>query len=218
MRRWRVNQTRDIYLEAAGAALSLLQNAETSARWRDESVLEGMTVGVLASHLARSILQVGWFLDGDFTGRQPPVSATLYYARLTDTSSRSSALNTGVEQRSSETAARGPATIADEAGDALKVLEARLRTEPSDRRVAVGHRPGEELLLDEYLRTRLVELAVHTEDLALSVDMDYAAPARAVAAAVDLLVEAARARHGDLAVLHSLARRERDNAQAFRML
>lgn len=213
-----MDQIRDIYLEAAEAALSLLQNEQTSFRWRDESVLEGMTVGVLASHLARSILQVGWFLDGDLTGQQSPVSATIYYARLTDTSSRSSALNAGVEQRSAESAARGFALIADEAGDALKELQTRLTTEPADRRVAVAHRPGEELLLDEYLRTRLVELAVHTEDLALSVDVDCAAPPRAVAAAVDLLVDAARARHGDLAVLHALSRRERDDAQALRVL
>lgn len=60
--------------------------------------------------------------------------------------------------------------------------------------------------------------AVHTEDLALSVDVDCATSPRAVAAAVDLLVVAGRARHGDLAVLQSLSRRERDDARALRVL
>ncbi|MFD8120997.1 hypothetical protein ACFV3T_07820 [Streptomyces albidoflavus] len=35
--------------------------------------------------------------------------------------------------------------------------------------MAVLHRPGEEMLLDSYLENRCVELAVHLEDLALSV-------------------------------------------------
>lgn len=181
-----MNQTREIYLDAAEAALSLRENENTSIRWDQESVLGGMIVGVLPSHLARSILQVGRFLDGELTGLQSPVSATTYYTRLTDTSSRFSALNTGIEERSADTAARGPAAAAD-TGAALKDLEERLGTEPADRRVAVAHRPGEELHLDEFLRTRLVELAVHTDGLALSVDVECAAPPRAIAAAIDYL-------------------------------
>ncbi|MET4705967.1 maleylpyruvate isomerase N-terminal domain-containing protein [Frigoribacterium sp. UYMn621] len=218
LRKWLMDHSRSIYLEAAHTALKLLQSDETAARWNDDSVLGGMTVGVLASYLARSILQVGWFLDGDLTGQQPPFSATIYYARLSDTSSRTSALNAGVEQRSAETAMRGPEAIADETRIALQVLETCLSVEPADRRVAIAHRPGEELLLDEYLCTRLVEIAVHTEDLALSIDADCVAPPCAVTAAVDLLLDAARIRHGDTSVLHALARRERDDKNALRVL
>jgi hypothetical protein len=213
-----MNTTRATYLEAAQAAVKLLQSDETAARWHDDSVLRGMTVGVLASHLARSILQVGWFLDGDLTGQQPPVSATIYYARLSDTTSRTAPLNAGIEQRSAETAARGPQAIVNEASAALQQLHTRLSMEPVERRVAIAHRPGEELLLDEYLRTRLVEIAVHTEDLALSIGADCTVPPRAVTAAVDLLLDAARSRHGDLSVLHALARRERDDKNALRVL
>ncbi|MGW0855449.1 hypothetical protein [Streptomyces sp. NPDC002690] len=82
----------------------------------------------------------------------------------------------------------------------------------------VLHRPGEEMLLDGYLRTRCVELAVHLEDLALSVDAPHRVPGAALAIAVDVLVAAARDRHGDQAVLHALARRERDDAEALRVL
>jgi len=184
-----MHHTRAIYLEAAQTAVNLLQTDRTVGRWNDDSVLSGMTIGFLASHLARSILQVGWFLDGDLTGQEPLVSATRYYARLSETPNRTSPLNAGIEQRSAETAAQGPEAIADDASTALRELRTRLSIEPADRRVAIAHRPGEELFLDEYLRTRLVEIAVHTEDLALSISMDCAAPPRAVAAAVDLLLE-----------------------------
>jgi hypothetical protein len=146
------------------------------------------------------------------------VSAVTYYARLADTDSRASALNTGVERRSAETAEQGATQVAREAQIALDELRVRLPKEPSDRRVAVAHRPGEELWLDEYLLTRLVEIAIHTEDLALSVGVDVRAPEPAVSAAIELLFAAARERHGDESVLRALARRERDPVEALRVL
>ncbi|MBC7762607.1 MAG: hypothetical protein H7201_12605 [Candidatus Saccharibacteria bacterium] len=84
--------------------------------------------------------------------------------------------------------------------------------------MAVAHRPGEEIYLDEYLRTRLVELAIHIEDLALSINVTATVPMAAVAAAVDVLVAVARERHGDIAVLRALSRRERDTVMALRVL
>jgi hypothetical protein len=84
----------------------------------------------------------------------------------------------------------------------------------------IAHRPGEELLLDEYLRICLVEIAVHTEDLALSAGVGVAvrSPGSAVSVAINLLVVVGRKRHGDEAVLRALARRERDPVQALRVL
>ena len=213
-----VNRTRETYLFAADAAVAIVADDSTAARWSKESVLSGMSVGVLAAHLARSVLQVGWFLDGDVTGEHPVVSASTYYARLTDTVSPTSALNAGVEARSAETAQQGPARIVTEAQLALRALHARLPNEPTDRRVAIAHRPGEELLLDEYLRTRMVEIAVHIEDLALSVGLEIRAPESAASMAAEVLIEAARERHGNAAILRALMRRERDNVEALRVL
>lgn len=213
-----MNETREIYLSAAAAAVAIVTDDATAACWSGDSVLPGMSVGVLASHLARSVLQVGWFLDGDITGEAPAVPASTYYARLSGTSDRDSALNTGVESRGAETAQRGPVRVASEAQSALTALQVRLPAEPADRRVAVAHRPGEELLLDEYLRTRLVEIAVHIEDLALSVGSDARAPGAAVSMAAELLIDAARERHGDAAVVRALTRRERDEVDALRVV
>jgi hypothetical protein len=213
-----MTDVRATYLSAAATVVSIVADESTVAYWDRESVLPGMSVGVLASHLARSVLQVGWFLDGDVTGTSLPVSAVTYYARLADTDSRASALNTGVERRSAETAEQGATQVAREAQIALDELRVRLPKEPSDRRVAVAHRPGEELWLDEYLLTRLVEIAIHTEDLALSVGVDVRAPEPAVSAAIELLFAAARERHGDESVLRALARRERDPVEALRVL
>ncbi|MER7899516.1 hypothetical protein ABTX62_26215 [Streptomyces sp. NPDC096046] len=100
--------------------------------------------------------------------------------------------------------------MAEQARAAWQRLVQRLGQEPADRRVAILHRPGEEMLLDGYLQTRCVELAVHLDDLVLSVGARCQTPEATLAIAVDVLVAAARDRHGDQAVLHALARRERD--------
>ncbi|GAB7191520.1 hypothetical protein NUM3379_22280 [Kineococcus sp. NUM-3379] len=208
---------RDVYAEAAAVAVDLVGSGEVAARWGQDSVLPGMAVGALAAHLARSVLQVEWYLDAPVTDG-PLVTARTYYARLEGTTVPGSDLNTGVRRRSETTALDGPAAVAAQAREALGRLRGRLPGEPPGRRVAVLHRQGEEMLLDEYLRTRCVEIAVHTEDLALGVGSPVRAPRRAVALAVDLLVAAARQRSGDVAVLHALARRERDTAGALRVL
>ncbi|WP_393060159.1 maleylpyruvate isomerase N-terminal domain-containing protein [Streptomyces sp. LN549] len=208
---------RNAYAQAAEQAVHLLATDEVARRWGDESVLAGMSVGALAGHLARSVLQVEWFLDGPVAEAEP-VSPVRYYARLAGTTVHDSALNTGVRARSEETAAAGPAAVAEETRAAWERLAKRLESEPADRRVAVLHRPGEEMLLDGYLQTRCVELTVHLEDLALSVGTPPPASGAALSIAVDVLVAAARDRHGDQAVLHALARRERDTELALHVL
>ena len=75
------------------------------------------------------------------------------------------------------------------------------------------------MTVDEYLRTRVVELVVHADDLAASVGVAPMAPRPETGKiAIDALVDVARIRHGDLAVLRALARRERDPVGALRVL
>ncbi|MGE5720599.1 MAG: maleylpyruvate isomerase N-terminal domain-containing protein [Nocardioidaceae bacterium] len=208
---------RRVYLEAAETAVKMLSTDEVVRSWESESVLAGMTVGGLAGHLARSVLQVEWFMDSPTSGAET-VSPVHYYARLKGTALTGSALNVGVRARSEETSAAGPVAVAEQTRAAWERLTRRLSEEPEDRLVAVVHRPGEAMSLDGYLQTRCVELAVHLEDLALSVNSPVRAPEGAVALAVDVLVAAARARHGDQAVLNALTRRERDAEEALRVL
>jgi hypothetical protein len=72
------------------------------------------------------------------------------------------------------------------------------------------------ILLDEYVRTRLVELALHIDDLCVSVHM--ATPdIPGIEVAIRALVDVARLRHGDVAVLRALGRRERDTGDVLRV-
>lgn len=70
--------------------------------------------------------------------------------------------------------------------------------------------------LDDFLRTRVMELVVHADDLATSVGVDPPQPsASAATMAIESLMATARATHGDLAVIRALARRERSDANVF---
>jgi hypothetical protein len=71
--------------------------------------------------------------------------------------------------------------------------------------------------LDDYLVTRIVELAVHADDLATSVGLESSLPPAALAMAVHSLVDVVRVRHGDLAVLRALSRRERQTPELLRV-
>ena len=86
---------------------------------------------------------------------------------------------------------------------------------PAGRHIQVlGNRV---LLLDEYLKTRLVEMVVHTEDLTLSIGAGVGLPTDAITIATATIVRSARIRHGDLAFLRGMTRRERDDVNATRV-
>ena len=126
-------------------------------------------------------------------------------------------LNRAVRQRGVESAPGAPEGFAAVWAETADRLRGRLAAEPSGRLVQVFG--GLVLDLDDYLVTRLVELVVHGDDLAVSLGV---APPHldptATALVIDTLVEVARLRHGDAAVLAALTRRERDDVEALRVL
>jgi hypothetical protein len=185
-------------------------------------VLDALSVGALAGHLTRGILQVEWFLDHEVPDAVP-VTAAEYYAPFTDTGDLSSDRNRAVRERGSERAALGPEAVIAETRACLGRIIDRLPSIAPDRRVeATGSSGvrGRVLLLDEYLTVRLVEQTIHYDDLALSVPEATTVALRPAAyrAAIDTLVAAAILRHGPLPVLHALTRRERDKFDALRVL
>jgi hypothetical protein len=221
------------YLEAAASAVDLIGDERVASRWHEESVLPGMTVGVLAAHLGRSLTQVEFLLDldadlhADFGGEAGGghgvadivvIDASTYFGTFEGINDRESDISRGVIRRGAESAEMGAVAVVAQCRETLDRLRSRLAVELAERRLGVAHRPGEIISLDDYLCTRLVEFAVHTDDLSLSIGAAVTSPPAALAAAVDVLVGAARVRHGDLAVLRALSRRERDESDALHVL
>ena len=213
------------YLAGARTAVDLLAAPEVRDRWDEASVLAGLAVGDLAGHLALAgVLLVESVLDQPDPGSPAPITAGQYYGAFVGADDPDSRLNVGVRERAHAVGVRGHADVLERASTCLERLTGRLATEPAERQVAARDKA---LTLDEYLRGRCVELAVHVEDLELSVGLGPGLtaadpvpepPDDLVRDAVDVLVAAALARHGGAAVLRALTRRERDQVQALRVL
>ena len=205
---------RDTFLATCRLMHDFVGHERVRARWHDASALPEMTVGALAGHTARAALRVEDYLAADPPPDGSTVSAPQYY--LTAPLS-APALDAEVRQQADEEASRGVDDLLWRIGESVARLHHRLAAEPPNRRVAL--RSGRPITLDDYLRTRIVELTVHLDDLATSIAVPTPAlPAEAVDEAISTLVAVALGRHGDLAVLRALTRAERDEVRALRVL
>jgi hypothetical protein len=203
-----------LFLTCAGRAADAIASPEVAAAWDAGSALEGYAVAGLAGHLARAVLTVETYLDRapdgveDDAGALTDASGYLV-AVLGEEDPVSSDLHRGVRLRGAETAADGPSALAAAVRDTVARLGGRLDEATLGRPLRVLD--GVTLTVADYLRTRLVELVVHLDDLAVSVERSFAdtLPDEAFAEVADVLARVAVRRHGGLATVRSLARRER---------
>ena len=210
---------RTLFCDAADAAGPLLAEPALNERFDAASALAEFSVRGLAGHLLRAMTSAERYIDEpEPAGRAEAVSAAEYYARTVEPGGDlGSDFHRAIRQRGEEAA---PAEATDCPGvwtDTAVRLRARLAAERPDRLVQVYG--GLVLTLDEYLVTRLIELVVHADDLAVSLGVPLPAlPPDATALVISTLVDVARLRHGDVAVVRALTRRERDPADALRVL
>jgi Mycothiol maleylpyruvate isomerase N-terminal domain len=209
-----VSATFSPFLEAAAAAADLLAQPKVEQQWGDASVLEYFSVSGLAGHLLRGLTTVDTYL-GSPPATEEPISAGEYFTRLTS-SDIDAPGNQAIRTRGEEMAANGPTAVANAARATYERLSVRLPDENPKRHLRVA---GDLVMtLDDYLRTRVVELVIHGDDLASSVGLAFGPVSSDLATtAISTLVEVARVRHGDMAVLRGLTRRERDSVQALRV-
>jgi len=211
-----MGDARAAFLDAASTAVHLLESHEVAERWGQGSVLPQFSVAALAGHLLRGMTTVEHYLD-DPEPSENGISAASYFHAMLGSAGISEPASAAIRTRGDEAAAGGPAALASDARAAFARLSSRLAGAGSKRRLQVA--AGLVMTLDEYLRTRVVELVVHVDDLAASVGAEPAPPQPGTCkVAIDALVDVARLRHGDIAVLRALARRERDQVKALRVL
>src|ERR687884_678821 len=157
------------YLAAARTALELLAAPELEGRWDEASVLAEFGVADLAGHLALSaVLLVQTLLDEPDPRSPQPITAGEYFGTFEGLDDVDAPLNVAVRERSHAVAAQGRAHVLAAASEALERLAERLTSEPADRQVVSRGLP---LTLEEFLRTRCVEIAVHVDDLELSIGL-----------------------------------------------
>lgn len=199
---------RDLVVDACRRAAELMAEPVVARRWDEPSALDGMTVGALAAHLVRAAGATIAYLDRP-AGDGDLLDAVEYFHQALV-----APIHQRIKQVSSDEAAPGPAALADKCRDVADRLGERLAVEPPDRTIAALE--GRRLTLDDFCRTRLIEILVHLDDLAASVAMPPPdVPSEATRHVIDVLVGIARRRHGDWAVIRTLARGERAEAGIF---
>ncbi len=195
------------FIRAARVAGAVVASPEVAAAWERDSALEKMTVGSVAGHLFLVVRRVDKHLDEPEPTR-PPVRALDRYAwlRVEGAEDLDREDHRVVRDDGAHVSRWGPHDVATAYIDRVDRVAARLATR-CPAVVAVG-----ELVVDfrEYLSTRIVELLVHADDLAVSVGIEPSdLPTDAATIALELLLDSSRALHGDLAVLRALTRPER---------
>jgi hypothetical protein len=210
---------RDSFLATAAEARGLIASRSTAAKWNESSALDGPTVGALAGHLARSVFVTIGYLDAsdpDSGGDTAELlTADQYFERIVPPPEMALELHAGARARGAAEAANGQDALVARFDAMLHEVDQRLASEPPERAVTVVG--GLVLPLDEYLVTRMLELVVHSDDLAASVGLDTPAfDPLTMACVIGCVLAMVRARHGDLAVMRGFARRERDLIEAIR--
>jgi hypothetical protein len=197
------------YLDVAASVIALLAEPAVEQSWTAASALPEFRVCGLAGHLAGQVSVVAAVLDADPPGTRP-ISLLDHYARSTWTDGDiGSDLNTGIRLAGEQTAAIGLPALREQTADTLAALHRRLPDAPADLVVQLPFGPWA-LTLDDFLATRMLEIAVHSDDLAVSVGVDTPAmPPRAEGTVLGLLCRWSAARHGGTAVLRALSRAER---------
>ncbi|MGH9045752.1 MAG: maleylpyruvate isomerase N-terminal domain-containing protein [Acidimicrobiales bacterium] len=208
-------------LSAAVAANRLLGSAQVLARWDQPSALDDYSVGGLAGHLFRAIGRIEVLLAAPEPRSARIVGVAEFFgaARIETPSDRDSPFQRAARRDGERAGAAGARAVASGFDELVHRLVGSIEGVRPERLVPVLTIPDAATTFEDYLRTRVVELVVHTDDLAVSCGLDAPQPPDGAATiAIGVLMELARSRHGSLAVIRGLARVERAQVDCFRAL
>jgi hypothetical protein len=196
------------FVDAAGVALTLLGNDAVRDRWPEPSALPAMSVGALACHLGRQAARASELLVSTAALPRLP-AADDHYARAAWVRSTSPSDPANDRNGDDADAALGHDALVERTTAHLAEVRRILAAGEARETVPIPWQ-GWALPRPEFLLTRLVELIVHSADLAASVDRPAPEfPDAAFRPVSELLVRLAARRHGQGPVVGTLSRRER---------
>jgi hypothetical protein len=202
------------FLTAGASALDLLGRVEVVTRWSDPSALPEMSVGALAAHLGSQVLAVhAAVTTGANVTDERPVPLLEHYSRVAWVKGGlDDPANVTIREGAEQAAGTGHDPLVVAVQTALEDLDTAFRTAlPAGLPPAVRMPWWDwSLSFEDYLATRVMEIVVHSDDLAVSLDVEPPRLSQTVLGPVlALLVGVSLQRHGQAAVVRALSRRER---------
>lgn len=198
-----------MFVAAAAIASDLATAPEVARRWTDESACEGMTVGGLAYHLVAQVRNTVR-LVGAAPAAEPPIPLLEHYSRAAwVTSTLDAEVNVDIREGSDAEASAGPASLADLVSRLRPELPVVLDAVSSDDAVLIPWQ-GWSLAVHDWLVTRMMEIVVHSDDLAASIGRPTPEfPDDVLTPVLALLTAVAVRRHGQAALVRALSRPQR---------
>ncbi|MEO5833095.1 MAG: maleylpyruvate isomerase N-terminal domain-containing protein [Nakamurella sp.] len=200
---------RSAFIEAATAAADLLADPAVRAHWAGLSALPEFRVSGVAGHLALQVRYVAAFLaEPAPTGPAGTLAAHYGQADWIGAAIDDEA-NVSTRNDGEAAAVDGPLTLAAEVAAMVSDLAVALPAADAERLVRLPW-ADRLLTLDDFLLTRVMEIAIHSDDLAVSVGVATPAlPPEVTDPVLALLTSIAARRHGALPLMRALSRRER---------
>ncbi|HUC06047.1 MAG TPA: maleylpyruvate isomerase N-terminal domain-containing protein [Acidimicrobiales bacterium] len=209
------------YLEAVGWLEDLIASEQVGAAWSLPSSLAHYSTGGVAAHAVYAgVLRLVQMLEEAEPHVSSLVSVAEYYgANRLDPTGVEDPLFVILREGAEKVARQGHERLLSTCRAAHAELRRALPLESASRRIAVARVPGGSSTLADYLRTRVVEIVVHGDDVVTSVKgLVSVPPRRALDDCLALCLELARSRVGDLGVLRAFTRAERSEPEALRVL
>jgi len=182
--------------------------AEVRDQWLQPSALSKMSVGALACHLGRQVVRAAELLP--LPTDVPPLDCVdAHYQRAAWVTTTSPDDPPNDRSTDEAEAALGPVALTDRTAEAMGKVRGLIAA-GNARDVVLIPWQGWSLWRGDFLLTRMLEIVVHADDLAISLGVrtpeflaEVFEPVR------DLLVRLAVMRHGQSAVISALTRGER---------
>lgn len=216
-----MERTLEAFFSAAELATSVLAEPAVAACWEEPSVLPDMSTGALAGHLVGAMLRTEATLDALLPPTPKLLTLAEFYGpnRVNSPGDLQDEFHFFVRRDGENRAGKGPQALGDSFRSLMERLHGRLPGEPADRVVPTLRVEGGVARLRDYMATRVVELVVHLDDLAVSAALPpIELPPVAASLAFETFLEIARGMSGDLAVIRAFTRGERSDPDTLRVL
>jgi hypothetical protein len=193
---------------------SLVVEDRVVAAWSDPSVLEGYSVGGIAGHVLGLMQRLHQVLVDDEPTDLEPIRYQDWYGAGPGEWGQGSKLGHLLVRLGESAAEDGPHAVAARLASTTDALSAALNERRRDRLFPLASVPGSAVRLDDFLRTRFVEIIVHADDIAVSAGVPTPAfPRVAWQLAFSVLADAAAERDNRLGLMRTLTRPDRSPGQ-----